>query len=175
MNTFINLARFSLSVVSNPTLSGGVTLTAGTNVTLAQSGQNITISASGGGSVTYPLLAPDGTSIAPSYAFASDPGAGLYWDEIDGALTCSGNVSNFVIGQTGGSLWIGPISVATSVQVADDGAGALAFFVNNGIEALAINEVTGALSLWDGSTLQPVTFGAADSGGTGFRVLRIPN
>jgi hypothetical protein len=33
---------------------------------------------SGGGSLTWPLLAPDGTAAAPSYSFTSDPNTGLY-------------------------------------------------------------------------------------------------
>lgn len=49
MNELINLATFSLKTTSNPTLVGAVTLVAGTNVTLGQSGQEITINASGGG------------------------------------------------------------------------------------------------------------------------------
>jgi len=34
--------------------------------------------APGGGGVTYPLLAPDGSLAAPSYSFAAAPGSGLF-------------------------------------------------------------------------------------------------
>jgi hypothetical protein len=38
------------------------------------------VGGSGGGGVTYPLLAPNGTNLAPSYAFANSPDSGLYYD-----------------------------------------------------------------------------------------------
>lgn len=37
-------------------------------------------SAGGSGSVSYPLLAPDGADGAPSYSFANDPAVGMYYD-----------------------------------------------------------------------------------------------
>jgi len=33
----------------------------------------------------------------------------------------------------------------------------------------------GGMQIWDGAAMQPITFGAADSCGTGFRCVRIPN
>jgi hypothetical protein len=33
---------------------------------------------SGGGGISYPLLAPDGTAAAPSYSFSGDPNTGIY-------------------------------------------------------------------------------------------------
>lgn len=49
MGNLINLQKFSLQAGSNPTLVGNVSLVAGTNVTLSQTGQSITINSTGGG------------------------------------------------------------------------------------------------------------------------------
>lgn len=47
--------------------------------------------------------------------------------------------------------------------------------LNNNANPRFTVDFAGTVRLWDSSTLQPVTFGAADSAGTGYRALRIPN
>lgn len=64
---------------SSPVLHGAVHFISGTNITLSQVGQDITIDATSG-SPSFPLLAPDGTNTAPSYSFSSASNMGLYTD-----------------------------------------------------------------------------------------------
>lgn len=55
----------------------------------------------------------------------------------------------------------------------------IATFYNNSTEYFRVSHTASSnetnLWLWDGSTLQKVVVGAADSGGTGYRLLRIAN
>lgn len=66
-------------VTSINTLTGAITLAAGTGITLTPAGNTITIAATG--TPSFPLEAPNGTAAAPSYAFGGDTGGagtGLY-------------------------------------------------------------------------------------------------
>jgi hypothetical protein len=44
------------------------------------------------GGLSFPLLAPDGTAAAPSYAFSAAPGTGLYRDAATGNMAFTGPV-----------------------------------------------------------------------------------
>jgi len=54
---------------------------------------------SGGGSLTWPLLAPDGSLSAPSYSFASNSGTGMYSNGLSVMFT-SGGAFKLAIGNT---------------------------------------------------------------------------
>jgi hypothetical protein len=66
-----------LTLSLSPSLPNERVLTAGTNISFVDSGPNgtLTINASG---VSFPLLAPDGSAVAPSYSFTNDSGAGMF-------------------------------------------------------------------------------------------------
>lgn len=133
-------------------------------------------SAAGG---SFPLLAPDGTDSAPSYSFASNPTAGFWFDLAHNTVSVDGQNPLAV---PSGALVLGP-SDQSSCYVIQGLADTLTF-TNVGVTGPVVlvldnNETANETSmlLWDitAMTLQRVSIGTADSGGTGFRLLRIPN
>lgn len=63
-------------VSSLNTLTGALTLAAGSGITITPSGGNtLTIAATGS---SFPILAPDGSAGAPSYSWASDSDTGIF-------------------------------------------------------------------------------------------------
>lgn len=100
-----------------PVLSGMPTLS-GFNPSTGPSASLMTLDALatffGGGGVTWPLAAPNGSLAAPSYGFTSagaDAAAGIYWDPIFECVTVTA-------GDTGGSAGL---NVAGALQVGFDG------------------------------------------------------
>ena len=101
--------------------------------------------------LTAPLLAPNGTNSAPSIALANDPDTGFY--------SAGTGLFSLVIGGTViGSFQAGTTSFLNTVQA----------------DGLTVENI----AQFDGQVLidsNEVTFGAADSAGTGYRLLRVPN
>lgn len=62
-------------------------------------------------------------------------------------------------------LWLLNNNTADNYLTCQDGGGAIHFKLTT----------AGVLQIWDGADLNTVTFGAADSAGTGFRTVKIPN
>ena len=68
-----------LTLSANAQLPNERVLTEGTNVTFVDSGPNGTLTINVASFVvSFPLLAPDGSAVAPSYSFTNDPGAGMF-------------------------------------------------------------------------------------------------
>lgn len=63
-------------VSSINSLTGAITLAAGSGISITPSGNTLTIATTSG--VTFPLLAPDGSNTAPSYSFAAEITTGLF-------------------------------------------------------------------------------------------------
>jgi len=128
--------------------------------------------------LTFPVLAPDGADLSPSYSFANIPGNGLFVDPVEdnqisliqnyGARAIRISDTYFRIASGGSPLELPPNIWASK-------------FYYNGTAALQIDNSPVAnntrLLLWDVSAgaFVRVSRGAADSGGVGFRLLRIPN
>lgn len=192
----------SIKADNEAELVGDVHLISGTNVTLTQTGNDITIDASG---ASWPLTATDyldmdgnrirlntaNTSyienesgdnyvvlahggVSPFFFYGEASGAdfgtegdrlSIYADFLDTGTP------NIKLESTTGEI---ELSATTLTKV----TGGAAFSVENAIETDA-SEVAGdtRLLLWDvdSGALVKVTVGADDSGGTGFKVLRIPN
>ncbi len=63
-----------ITVTPNAVLPNERILTAGTNINIVDGGAGNPITVS----ISFPLLAPDGSALAPSYSFASDPNTGFF-------------------------------------------------------------------------------------------------
>lgn len=63
------------------------------------------------------------------------------------------------------------------IDFTDDDSGAISLNIAGGITGfrVAAGDASDPCKIRVGSSLEPITAGAADSGGTGFRVLRVPN
>lgn len=59
-------------------LSGALTLIAGSNIVITDNGTDAITIATTGGTSTFPLLAPDGGAASPEFSFASDQVSGMY-------------------------------------------------------------------------------------------------
>lgn len=199
----------------------------------------ITSAANGAGGVSFPLLAPDGSTSAPSFSFTNSSSTGMSYSGANLQLSTNntlgidlsttfvniplqvsiangtGNVyySNWIAAPGGdpnvivnGDNFIafrraengGP---STSVQGFFNGSSSAPFYtffdnasvgiayespnrllLTAGGNASAVCDASSTAGetrfmLWDvdSGALQRVSVGAADSGGTGFKVLRIPN
>lgn len=71
-------------------LSGALTLVAGSNIIITDNGTDAITIATTGGTSTFPLLAPTGAPSAPQYSFAADQDTGMYLIS-DGLLAFSAN------------------------------------------------------------------------------------
>lgn len=81
-------------------LNGDVTLLAGTGITITPSGSNITIASTG--FEAFPILAPDGTAAAPSYAFTNSPSTGIYSSAANQLAFTTNGVNAGLVTSTGG-------------------------------------------------------------------------
>jgi len=144
----------SIHADASPNLVGDVQLVSGTNVTLSQVGQAITVAASGGAS--FPLIATASSETAPAYSFTVNTGDGMgYHTTSDPNLPGLGLIiqsvfDNIVFYAQGAPLVMGAFSLGSNVGETD-------------------------LLLRADGTLVRVTVGANDSGGIGSRALIIPN
>ena len=84
----------------------------------------------------FPLLAPDGTAVAPSYAFSSQPGTGMFRSSINGFAFTQAGVG--VFGVNGASQLI----MASNVLFGWDG-GAL---YNNGLDTILARDSADTLA-----------------------------
>lgn len=138
------------------------------------------------------LLASDGTVITPSITFLNDNSSGLY-------LRGGGGFSATALGTLSASFTSNGILLSNGALLSSDGATSLilaydsnvttyleigATTANINVASSLVGQFDNSLTagdtrflLWDvdSGALQRVTVGAADSGGTGFKVLRIPN
>lgn len=101
--------------------------------------QNICCSGGGGGSVTYPLAAPNGTAGAPSYSFTNGLDSGVYANA-NGSVTIAGSKP---ASATGGS-----IALAAGTPGTLGSGGALSLAAGNGTGNAAVG---GAVALTGGS------------------------
>jgi hypothetical protein len=188
----------SLHADTEANLVGDVTLLSGTNVTLSQVGQEITIDAAGGGGVSNPMASDldAGTNdITNLGSLQLNDDAPLF---LDTASNASFNFDQtnfaFVLTSGGSPVSIGPLGAGHSVDIVTDVSYAGDFAAIT-ISSLAkrmdvYSDVGDILRLdssitagetrmlvWDvdNATLSRVSVGADDSGGTGYKVLRIPN
>ena len=104
-----------LTLSANAQLPNERVLTEGTNVTFVDSGPNGTLTINVAGfAVSFPLLAPDGSAVAPSYSFTNDPGAGMFLnalgelslaaDGVEIARAINGATDQFAVVPGSGSL-----------------------------------------------------------------------
>lgn len=106
---------------------------------------------------SVPLAAPTSTAAAPAFTFATDTNTGMYSSGAD--------VINFSIAGT------------SRIQI----EGSETSFTYGGAQAFKVdsNGTAGNTRMLvydvDNATIERVSVGAADSGGAGFKVLRIPN
>ena len=115
----------SISKSGSATLHGDVTLSQGTNVTLTQSGQNISIAATGGGgsgsvtsvATTSPIsggtITTTGTLSCPTCVVASSPGAGIA-HFAGGTQTATSSAVNLATGDVTGNLAVSHLNSGTS-------------------------------------------------------------
>lgn len=143
--------------------------------------------------MTGPLLAADGDASAPGLSFDSDPDTGFYKlatgfihvaanGALVAALGVAGGQEFLQVGTSGGASlpsfgFIGDTSTGMFNQAADTIG-----FSLGGTEGMRIEVPASGFSalrvLRDGgggASLEQVSLGAADSGGAGFKVLRVPN
>lgn len=116
-----------VTVSSNPQLPNERVLTAGTGISLVDSGPNGTITINGG--TTFPLLAPDGTAGAPSYSFSADTDIGMYRIGIDTLGLAAGGIEVARLFETGGDpQFILPLVNAPTTPTLAFGDGDSGFF-----------------------------------------------
>lgn len=140
------------------------------------------------------IIAVDGTSGAPSYTFSSNSAAGFFYDSGNSTVACNTNLAI----PAGNKLTVGALD-DTDFALGYDGSTAFTLVLGGGNTTLSVDHTTGAVSvgpnigsasfdgnstatetrmlLWDidKGALSRVSVGAADSGGTGFKLLRVPN
>jgi hypothetical protein len=138
----------------------------------------------------------NGSAAAPSITFNSDPNLGIYRDGADSLGISTAGAERVVISDGGLKISSSDLFVrdgtagGPSIRFTDDtdtglfrtGADVISITCG-GVEALRVEDSAdlGAAetSLFvydnDGATLSQVTVGADDSGGAGYKVLRIPN
>ena len=143
-------------------------------------------------SLQVPIRVPDGTVSLPSITFGSDTNTdtGFWWSSentigiANGGVTTAIINSNRQVAMQSGSASLPPISafndVNSGIYWGEDDTVRTAC---GGLESLRVEDpadlTTTETSLWlyddDNGTIEQVTVGAADSGGSGYKVLRIPN
>lgn len=259
---FLNIGTglASIQADSNSAITAAAILASGANILLSQSGNQITVAATGEisstltnghilvgnasnvatdvalsgavaitnagvASIVYPLFGSDGSTGAPSYAFASSHQTGLFYSGTQtvtlqgqtsgAAVTINGpstsvNVLNAVlIVPTDNGVDFGGGGGVTSIYQDSGLPGTLTFGTTGGGDSVLVSEgsatfqSTGSSTtisfkpdvvsagqfdtsttahvtrflLWDvdKGALSRVSVGAADSGGAGFKLLRVPN
>jgi len=144
-----------------------------------------------GGGVSFPLRAPDGSPSAPSYSFATSPGMGFYVNTVNTWLGLTVNSSDvgYIVNGDNAGLGNGGIVLSSNQDYVMAGGSNGFHDVSGSAIAIEISNVTSGqfdgsstagdtrFLLWDvdSGALQRVTVGIANSGGSGFKVLRIPN
>jgi hypothetical protein len=198
-----NLAQmlFASGSAGAPTIGFSAALTSGffwdtaggTGVSLSVGGVARVRTESGQMLVAVPTRALDGSAGAPAYSFNSDNDNGFYYIgtnsfgvSVGGTLRLTYSTTAF----TATLPWLAPAGNAGAPSHSFSGdpdtgifsqaANALGLAAGGAEGArIDLSAVAGNTRLLvydvDNATLERVTVGAADSGGTGFKVLRIPN
>ncbi len=145
--------------------------------------------------LVFPVIATDGSVSAPSYSFATDPTTGIFLVGADNIVIASDGSSVLDMSSAFTSInTITEINVqgAVGTPCLIIGTGNNGFYESADSTAIGVslgnsgeaarfqyNATAGntRFMLYDNdtSTLQTVSVGANDSGGTGFRLLKIPN
>jgi hypothetical protein len=161
------------AVISFNGLTGAVGITAGTNVTITQSGNTLTISSSGGSSITDYVVSFNGLTGAVQGVSAAVAGTGISVSGATGAVTITntgvqsfngstGAVSfvNYVSSFNGSSGSVG-ISAGTGISITQSGTTyTIASTVSSGISRSIIN-VTGATTAGSASSVDYVYNGTS--------------
>jgi hypothetical protein len=161
------------AVTSFNGLTGAVGITAGTNVTITQSGNTLTISSSGGSSITDYVVSFNGLTGAVQGVSAAVAGTGISVSGATGAVTITntgvqsfngstGAVSfvNYVSSFNGSSGSVG-ISAGTGISITQSGTTyTIASTVSSGISRSIIN-VTGATTAGSASSTDYVYNGTS--------------
>jgi len=131
----------------------------------------------------------DGAAATPSIRFISDPDTGIFSEAANQIGFAAAGVRSVIITSAAIQLASGSVTVPSLTFISDPDSG----FYSPSADIIAIttggvrsgqfedpadlSATETALSLYDkdNAALQQVTVGAADSGGSGFKVLRIPN
>lgn len=143
--------------------------------------------------------ANDGTVLLPSYSFKNDEDSGFFLSSPGNVRLTLGGVASYIFDSsnlssvTAGSFIlrrpVGSAGAPTYSFNGDNNTGIYSDLADNvkvtagGVEAARIEDpadlAATETSLWlydlDNATIEQVTVGATDSGGAGFKVLRIPN
>ncbi len=176
VNTAVNFVQFTNSVTGQPPIIG---------VGGGDTNANLIVSGRGTGAVClYTQTTAAATQVETYWEGGSTNSAGLKFNSYAGTgyvfAGHTGRVADkFVVGRR-------PANAAGSASGAEIqfGADEIAVHISNGtslIETARLDNSTTAghtrflIYDVDNGTLERVTVGAADSGGTGFKVLRIPN
>ncbi len=125
---------------------------------------NITTS---GMSTTVPLLLPDGVAANPGIAFNSDADTGIFRAGSNSLSLVTGGSARFNITNFAATFNV-PITASVGISIA---AGQV-FTFNGGITSLFTLNLPDDTSTYITRTL---VYGAADSAGAGYRVVRVPN
>lgn len=152
-----------LTVTANAQLPNERVLTEGTNISFVDTGPNGTLTINTT-SLSFPLLAPDGSAGIPQYSFASDPDTGVYLASAGELAFTTGGTQRFTIfgNDFFGSAAGGPnirnrtasATDPTFVPNANDadtglgsfGLGALSL-VADGVEGVRVTEVAAAITV----------------------------
>jgi hypothetical protein len=194
---YLSNARLLASKTSAGAASPNISFQGDLDTGIYSPGDNLLAISTGG--VTSSLFTsagiklPDGSSATPSISFLSDTDTGLFRTTTNELAITAGGVRKAVFTSTAiyledetyypdGSVSVPSISfnsdtdtglfrtTTNQIGISTGGATAASFdaSVTAGQTRFLIYDV-------DNATLERVTVGAADSGGSGFKVLRIPN
>lgn len=103
-------------------------LVAGSNITLSPASGlgDVTISAAGGGSVSYPLEAPNGSVTAPSFSFSGDTNTGMFLTSGDTLSFAAGGVERLRV--SAGGIQVIPDGSASTPGISFQGQTNTGFF-----------------------------------------------
>lgn len=145
------------------------------------------------GRSTTQIKAPNGSVSVPSHSFVNDPDTGMYRQGADSIGFTAAGVELFrmsatnalisVLGSRDFSIPSGRLLYmdgGSDTYLYEDAANRIASICGGVASIVVDNSVTAGqtrLLIYDvdNATVERVTVGAADSGGSGFKVLRIPN
>ncbi len=137
--------------------------------------------------ISDPLILGNGSNTAPTYSFSSDTDTGMYDDGAGQISFTSNGTETFRLKANLKAVQDGSAAV---VNFAVGNEGSTGIFQPNGneigfscsgVETARLDDDATAtntrLLIWDvdNATMERVSVGAADTGGSGFKVLRIPN